>query len=115
MIGWLIIVILVVVGIIILKMNHFKHRVWIVLLILLALFLYLSITVVYNKYDLELNSTKGVFSAVKIYFGWLSNGFQNMKALVGNAIKMDWTSSNDSILDKKNISLKSNPNVNTRK
>src|SRR3989344_4231020 len=114
MISWLIIVVLVIVGVFVLKINHFRHRMWVVLLILFALFLYVSITVVNSKNDLKFDSTEGFVNSAKIYFGWLGNGFQNMKILVGNAIKMDWTSSNESMLDKKNTSLKSNPNVNTK-
>ena len=117
MIGWLIIGILIVLAIFILKMNHMKHRMWVFFIVLLALFLYISINIVYNKYDLNFNSTEGVADAAKIYFGWLGNGFQNMKTLVGNAVKMDWTSSDKSTVTTINTSVKnkSNTNVNTAK
>ena len=115
MISWIIIVILVIVGMYVLKINHFKHRFWIIFLIFLAIFLYVSITVVHSKYDLDFKTFDGLSKSVKIYLGWLGNGFQNMKVLAGNAIKMDWTSSNQTLLGKTNTSLKSNPNVNTGK
>lgn len=120
MISWLVIAILVILAIFILKMNHMKHRLWVILIVLFVLFLYVSITLVNNKYDLDFSSTEGIVNSVKIYFGWLGNGFRNMESLVGNAIKMDWASSNESMLDTKNISktsnsLNSNPNVRTRK
>lgn len=115
MISWLIIGIMVVLGIIVLKTNHFRHRFWIFFLILMAIFLYVSITVVHSKYNLDFTTFEGLSNSVKVYLGWLGNGFQNMKNLVGNAIKMDWTSSNESLLDKTNSSLKNNPNVNTKK
>ena len=101
MIGWVVIGIIVVLVIIILKMNHFKHRTWIVLLVFLALFLYISITLVNTQHNLDFNSTDGVLNSVKIYFGWLANGFQNLKAITGNAIRLDWTSTNKTFFDKK--------------
>lgn len=100
MISWIIIVILVVLALFILKASHFRHRFWVVILVLLILFLYVSISVVYGKYDLNFSSTGGVFNAVKVYFGWLGNGFHNLKTLTGNAVKMDWTSANASFFNK---------------
>jgi len=100
MISWIIIAILVLAAFIVLKTNHFKHRVWVVLLVLLALFLYASLTFINAKNDLDLNSTKGVFDSAKIYLGWLANGFKNLKSITGNAIKMDWTSTDESFLNK---------------
>ena len=73
---------------------------------LLALFLYISINVVYDKYKIELNSVEGVFTAAKIYTGWLANSFQNLKVLTGNAMKMDWTKTNASFFNKTKLSSK---------
>jgi len=103
MISWIIIGIIVVLAILVLKMNHFKHRTWVIIIILLALFLYISITVVNNKNDLKFNSTEGVFSSIKVYFGWLANGFQNLKVITGNALRLDWTSTNKTFFDKKPV------------
>ena len=102
MMSWIVIVILVVVGIIAIKMNHLKHRVFIVLLILLALFLYSSMALVVENHSLDLKSTDGVFNAVKVYLGWLANGFQNLKTITGNVINMDWTSSDGKFFEKDN-------------
>ena len=117
---WVIVAVLVIIALFILKANHFKHRLWVLILISITIFLILSVTVVYSKYNLEFNSVDSSINSAKIYFGWLANGFTNLKSLTGNAIKMDWTSSNDSILDKKdtgkvNDSIKDNPNVNHKK
>ncbi|MAG02725.1 hypothetical protein CMI42_05285 [Candidatus Pacearchaeota archaeon] len=90
-INWLVIGILVIVGIIAIKLNHLKHRFFIILLILLALFLYSSAALVNNNNDIDLKSSEGIFSAIKVYTGWLANGFENVKELTGKAIKMDWT------------------------
>ncbi|MDD5192242.1 MAG: hypothetical protein PHH54_05890 [Candidatus Nanoarchaeia archaeon] len=108
MVSWLIIGILVVLVFLVLNLGHMKHRVWVFLIVLLVLFLYISISVVYHKYDLSFDSTEGAVDSAKIYLGWLGNGFSNMKTLVGNAVKMDWTTSNESSPAKTNSSSKSN-------
>ena len=100
MISWIVITILVVCGIFAIKMNHLRHRVFIIILLVLALFLYTSITLVDNRHDFDYKSSEGVFDAMKIYTGWLANGFQNLKTITGNAIKMDWSSTNGSFLNK---------------
>ena len=105
MINWLIIAILIVLGVIVLKANHFRHRFWIFFLIFIAIFLYISITAVHSKYNLDFTTFEGLSNSIRVYLGWLGNGFQNMKALVGNAIKMDWTSNNKSLFDKTNKSI----------
>ena len=46
MISWIVITILVIVGIFAIRLNHLKHRFFIILLIMLALFLYTSMSVV---------------------------------------------------------------------
>jgi len=103
MISWIIIAILVLVAFFILKTDHFKHRMWIVLLVFLALFLYISITLVTTKNDLNFNSTEGALNSAKIYLGWLANGFQNLKAITGNVIKMDWTSTDKAFFNKTSV------------
>lgn len=103
MISWVIIIVLIVIAFFLLKTNHFRHRMWIILLIFLALFLYISITLVNAKHDLDANSTEGFFNSVKVYMGWLANGFQNLKTITGNAIKMDWTSTDETFFNKTSV------------
>jgi len=100
MISWIVIVILLIVGIVAIKMNHLRHRFFIILLIGLALFLYVTIMVVNKQNELDFSDTQGVFHALDVYVGWLANGFQNTKAIGGNAIKMDWKSTNGTFFDK---------------
>jgi len=76
MMGVLIIAVLVVAAVMFIKMNHFRHKLTIIALLLFALFL------------------------IKVYTGWLGNGFQNLKSLTGNAVRMDWTSTNGTFLSK---------------
>jgi len=99
MISWIVIVILVLVGIFAIKMNHLRHRIFIILLVLFALFLYLSITLITVQNELDLSSTKGFLNGIKVYGGWVAHSFTNLKALTGDAIGMDWTSTNASFFD----------------
>lgn len=103
MISWVVIGILILIAFILLKTNHFKHRAWIILIVVLALFLYVSITLVNTNHDLNVNSTEGFFNSVKIYSGWLANGFKNLKSITGNAVKMDWTSADETFFNKTSV------------
>ena len=100
MISWIVIAILIVVGIIALKLNHLRHRMFILGLIIFALFLYTSMNVIAEKNNLDFKSSDGIIDAIKLYVGWLANGFDNMRSLVGNIVKMDWSSVNGTFFDK---------------
>ncbi len=100
MISWMIIGVLVIAALIALKMNHLRHRLWILGLVFLALFLYTSAAIVYHENELKFDTTEGIFSSIKIYIGWLSNGFQNLKTLSGNAVDLDWADSNETFADR---------------
>ena len=104
MVSWIIIGILLIAAVIAIKLNHMRHRVWILAVILFALFLYISTTVVYKENGIKIETTQDFLSAAKVYLGWLGNGFQNLKALTGNAVKMDWTSTNGTIINTTKIS-----------
>jgi len=99
MISWIVIGILIVVGVIAIKMNHLKHRIFIILLIVLALFLYATINLVNTQNDIDISTSDGLFHSLKVYGGWLANGFDNAKNVIGNVIKMDWASTNGSFLN----------------
>tara|TARA_Y100000310_G_C20378255_1_gene666806 strand:- start:64 stop:387 length:324 start_codon:yes stop_codon:yes gene_type:complete len=100
MIGIIVIGILIVMTIILIKMNHFRHKIMIIALLVFILFLYSSISIVNKANEFDLKTTEGFFSAIKVYTGWLGNGFQNLKTITGNMIKMDWTSTNGTFLSK---------------
>jgi len=111
MINWIIIIILIVVGILAVKMNHLKHRAFIIAIILMALFFYLTLTFVTSKNNVNLSTYDGFINGMKIYGGWLANGFGNLKEITGNAINMDWTGTNSSFFDKKSSSNSKFPQV----
>ncbi len=90
----------VVIGIILIKMNHFRHKLTIIVLLFLAMFIYSTVVLVNTTNELDLETTEGLFQAIKIYTGWLGNGFQNLKGITANAIKMDWSSSNSSFFSE---------------
>ena len=92
--------VLVIIAVLALKVNHLRHRIWILALVFLALFLYTSAAIVYSENELRFNSMEGIFNSMKIYIGWLGNGFQNLKSLSGNAVDMDWANSNETFVDQ---------------
>jgi hypothetical protein len=100
MISWLIIIGLVIAAVFALKMNHLRHRVWIILIIMLALFLYATMALVYRQNEIKLNTAEDFIHASRIYLGWLGHSFDNLKLLTGNAVRMDWTSANSTLLSK---------------
>jgi len=102
-INWIIIIILVIVGVFAIKMNHLRHRTFIIILVVLALFFYASVTFIASRNNLSMNSYDGFINTMKVYGGWLANGFGNIKVLTGNAVKMDWTSVNGSFSSKNKI------------
>jgi len=71
-----------------------------VMLILLALFLYSSMALVTNSNELSFDNTEGLFQAMKVYTGWLANGFDNFKDITANVIGMDWTSTNSTFFEE---------------
>jgi ABC-type multidrug transport system permease subunit len=95
-IHWIVIVILAIVGFTVIKMNDLKHRFFILLLIFFALFFYTSIVFISDKNSFDLSTSEGVFAAIKVYMGWLANGFHNLKSLAGKAVEMDWKATNSS-------------------
>ena len=107
MISWVIIAVLLIAGFILVRVNHFKHKIFLIFFIFLILFLYSTMVLVNNSNNLDLSTTLGFFSLVKVYFGWLGNGFANLKVITANAIKMDWTSTGNNVsikeIDSKKI------------
>jgi hypothetical protein len=112
-INWIIILILVVVGILAIKLNHLKHRSSILIIVIVALFFYASVTFIATKNNLSMDSYDGFVDTMKAYGGWLANGFQNIRVLTGNAIHMDWTSTNGTFFGNSNntVATSSKPSL----
>jgi hypothetical protein len=96
-VNWIVILLLIVIGIFALRLNHKRHKYLIIFLIIISLFVYISMTVIATKNNLDLNSFNGFIKTAGLYGGWLANGFNNLKSITGNTVKMDWSNTNASI------------------
>jgi len=90
MLNWVIIAVLILLIFTFLRFKHLKHKIFAILIILFVLFFYLSASRIISESNIDLASFDGIVKAVKIYFAWLVNAFENLRTVVGNAVKMDW-------------------------
>ena len=107
MLGW-IILIAVVIAVIILavKTKHFRHKFFIFTIIIVALFFITTFYYVQQKNNLDTSSFNGLVHSAGVYTGWLVNGFGNLKAITGYAVKLDWTNTNSSSSSVGNLGTK---------
>lgn len=115
MIGWIIIIIFILIIIFFTRMEHFKKKTFILIIIFLILFFYSTLLIVNSKNKLDFSTSEGFMNSAKIYGGWLANGLGNFKSIIGNAVKMDWTSTNGTFSLKNQsstIKLSNKPSVN---
>ena len=93
MIGWIILIVAFAAVFLLNKFVHFrnfKHKFWVIAIILLLLFIIFSFSKVASNNSVSLGSPSGIFSAVQLYFSWLGQAFDNIKVITGNMIRMDW-------------------------
>ncbi len=100
MIGWAVIAIIILIAVVFIKVSGARHKLGLILIVVVILFLLGTASIVFIKNEVDLSDTKGFFDAVKLYFGLLGNGFQNLKTLAGNAIGMDWDDTNGTLFNK---------------
>lgn len=98
--NWILIVILVGLLFFLAKARYLKHKVYILLSIVLVLLFYISVSAAIAGHDIDLNSISGWESAGRIYFSWLGNALSNMKVIAGNAVKMDWKVENVTLINE---------------
>jgi len=92
------IIAVLIIGIwILVELKRLKHKIFAIILIALILFFYTSSTLALRGQGIDLKSADGIIKASKIYFAWLGSAFGNLKIITTNAIKMDWSSNNQSI------------------
>ncbi len=101
MVSWIIVAILAILGFLVIKVINLRHKFFIIMLIVLGLFLYTTLSIVAEKENLDLTTTKGFFNSMKVYTGWLANGFENLKTLSGRVVQLDWKSTNKTFFDDK--------------
>jgi glucan phosphoethanolaminetransferase (alkaline phosphatase superfamily) len=103
MVNWIMIVFVVLIAFIVLKIFRVRHKLGIFLILLFALFIYASFSIVNTDNSFDFSSASGIFNTGKLYLGWLGNGFQNLKTITGQASKLDWTPSNYSFSEKSKL------------
>jgi hypothetical protein len=90
MLEWIIIGVMIVIALFVLRVKHFKHRFYVIFLIILIVFFYVSVSRVVSENSLNLRTFDGLMSAGKIYFSWLVHAAGNVKTISGNVINLDW-------------------------
>src|SRR3989344_7173046 len=77
------------------KLRYLRHKfTWIILLIFILLF-YIGFVISTSGKGINFSSVDGMKTAIKLYLSWLVHGFGNLKVLTSHAIKLDWSSSNN--------------------
>tara|TARA_Y100000310_G_scaffold345693_1_gene468385 strand:+ start:30779 stop:31081 length:303 start_codon:yes stop_codon:yes gene_type:complete len=72
------------------KFRYILHKFHWIIVIMLALFLYLTFMVSIAGEGLNLTNMGDLKIAGDVYLSWLVNAFDNTKTLTANVIKMDW-------------------------
>jgi len=103
MISWIIVAIVIACGFLFIKLSGARHKIGLMLFVLLILFLFGTASIIVTRNKLDFSNTEGLFEAVKLYFGLLGNGFSNLRNLAGNAIGMDWDNTNGTFFNKTEI------------
>jgi len=90
---WWLILILAVLGIaFIAQLSHLKHKAGIIALIVFLAFMGITFVLVARANSVDLGSSSGFFSGIKLYFSWIGHALGNLKVLTGNAVRMEWFS-----------------------
>ncbi len=97
--NWWLIAVLVFVGIVLFKAKELKHRLGLLVIAFLAIFLFLSVYQVYSTNSLDLSTFSGIVQAGKVYFSWLGTIFHNAGKVSSFAVQQDW-GVNSSVLGK---------------
>ena len=97
----LLIILLIIIVWIFVEAKRAKHKFIAVILIILIIFSYLSISYVFKNKVVDYKTVSGLMSAGKIYFSWLGYAFGNVKMATSNAIKMNWQGNSTSSMKSK--------------
>ena len=96
------IAILIVLGIILLNLEHHARKIKIAATIVLLMIVYFSITSVLNSGNVDMASPRGIVGGVYYYFGWLGNALGDVWSIskdsaiaIGNVIKINRTEETD--------------------
>lgn len=92
---WIVMVVLVILAFFVLRIRHFKNKIFFFIIVLVALFIFITVSSVVTNYSVDLKSVDGIERGFKIYFSWLGGAFDNFKSITGSAVKMDWKFENE--------------------
>lgn len=78
MVNLIAIAIFVILGLILLRMEHMGRKAKWVLLILVGLLIYISVASLFTTEGVDLGSPGGIAKAVYLYFGWMGRTLGNL-------------------------------------
>lgn len=91
--------IVVLIGLVLLQIEHHTRKYKIAIVIILIAVIYFSIMSVFSSEEVDLTSPRGMINAVYVYFGWIGTTTSSLwdigtdtVSMVGNAIKTSNTS-----------------------
>ncbi len=88
--NWWVIGFLVVLGLFLFRAKEIKHRIGLIIISFLLIFLALSLYQIYSFNSVDLSTFDGVISAGKLYVSWLGTVFNSAKEVTSYAVHQDW-------------------------
>ena len=96
MIQWIILGIFVLLGLVLLKMEHHLKLIKVIIITLVGLLIYISMMGIFSSGQVDITSPRGIVQATYIYFGWIGETTgklwdigKDTTSLIGNAIKVN--------------------------
>ena len=100
MLNWIIIGVFILIGTVVLQLEHHTRKFKAVIFAILGLAIYFSLVGMLSSNDVSIDSPRGIVNAVYTYFGWIGETSARLwdigkdtTYLVGNAIKLNVTNS----------------------
>ena len=97
--NWLLIIVAILALVLVLKLVHFRHKVFVATVVAILLFAIISFNLATKDHTLNLSSPSGLIEAGKVYFLWFGQAFTNMKTITANVVKMNWIPAGRNISD----------------
>ncbi len=87
---WILIILLILILIVMFKFKEIRHKIGLLVVTGILLFLIFSIAQLYRSHSLDLTSFDGIVAAGKIYFSWLGNVFHNLVKTSSYVVQQNW-------------------------
>lgn len=87
---WFLVIAIVLVLLLVFKFKEIRHKIGLIAIALILVFLVFSFTQVYKSNGGDLKSFDGVTKVGKLYFSWLGSIIKNVGNIGGYAIHRDW-------------------------